>query len=675
MECHNSCIEQATPPSKFLFAMASLAVSFLTGKPTGAASKGSVSFLTAQAAASQDGAQGDKKAVAVQPHELPSAARVSPGRRLLGRVVGIEQTDTVFTCYLVCGPTRKQIIQIEAWRELATPAAGLLRAGELLSLTNVSLSMRKAEKMKFNYSGVQLFVRFDKKLKVESAADEAARPVSGFPELMLKDLSQEIPVTSFSGASCLREGLVRIIGRVFEAKNFTAKGAATEVGKASLEEVGPDGTRWQAELLGFGDHARQVATLEVNQTYVFFGLAVQAGDAKNGFAFKWVKGAGMQKTSLGNASSGAASAAGTVKMLSGSTSGSGFGAYASARACLVSASTLESILPVTGSRKFDNSIVWEVPWVRITDVSRRNYDEWHYDGCTECYKSNCTQHQCGTRRCYALDISFADHTSTLEAKLFTRAADDLFAAGGVAEAGTLAPDGQAQLLEILQGFHFSIRLAITEEEAYGNRPARNQLHVVRVRRLEESWTGTVKPLLRIPVSGGKCGVPAMSVQEISVDAADQVQGPDNVFLDSVELLVRIGEKKLQHRQQEHETGLRLIVEAFDHSDEECPAFLLMWIISIEALLDLARDLVADKVFCIIARPVVMGCAIQAWQVLQHSSGVNVTAWLARKAWQRTDLEKVAGRKRPALEAFAEKTPNSKVKVVAEALASPSYTAP
>ena len=657
-------------------AMAARAVSLLAGTTTGGAATGSVSLLTApKVAASQDSGPGDKKAVAMQPHELPSAARLPPGRRLLGRVVGIEQTDVLFTCYLVCGPTRKQIIQIEAWRELAIPAAQLLRAGELVSLTNVSLSMRKNDKMKFNYSGVQLFVRFDKKLKVESATDEAAKPVAGFAELMLQDLSQEIPVTSFSGASCLREGLVRIIGRVLEAKNFTAKGQTTEVGKASLEELGPDGTRWQAELLGFAEHAHQVATLETGQTYEFFGLAVQAGDVKNGFAFKWIKVSSMQKTSLQNASAGSAVAVGAVKMLSGSSSGFGGGAYASARACFVAAATLENILPATGSRKFDSSIVWEVPWVRITDLSRRNSDEWHYDGCAECYKSNCTQHQSGTRRCYALDMMFADHTSMLEAKLFTRTADDLFAAGGVAEAGALEPDGQAQLLETLQGYHFSIRVAITEDEAYGNRPARNQLHVLRVLRLDDSWTGTAKPLLRIPVSGGKCGVPAMSVQEVTVDAADQVRGPDNIFLDSVELLVRIGTKKPQHRQQEHGTGLRLIVEAFDQSDENCPAFFLMWIISIEALLDLARELAADKVFCIVARPVVMRGSIQAWQVLQHSSTVNAAAWLARKEWQRTDLEKVAGRKRPALEAFAEKTPNSKVKVVADALASPSYTAP
>lgn len=654
-------------------AMPQFAVSLLAGKSTAAAAKDGVSLLTA-VQASKEGAPGEKKVVAVQPHELPNAAKVPPDRRLLGRVVGIEQNEAVFSCYLVCGPTRKQVIQIEAWRELAKPAADMLPAGELVSLSNVALSMRRSDKMKFNYSGVQLFVRFDKRLEVASAADEGTKPVNGFPDILLQDLPHKVPVTSFSFASCLREGLVRIHGRVVEAKTFSTKGSAAEVGKAILEEVTPDGTKWQAELIGFDASAGMVAALEVDGTYDFFGLAVQSQYDKNGFAFKWVKGSGMEKTSSGSASVAAGVAGGRVRMLSGGGSGASAGGHASARAYLVAASTLESILPLTGVHKFDSNVVWEIPWVKVLDLGRKQQDEWHYMGCTECLKSNCSTHQGGTRRCYALDLVFADHTSRLEAKMFTRSADEMFAAAGVSENGALEPQDQGRILETLQGLHFSIRVAIQEEDAYGNRPARNLLHVVRVRQQEATWTGTAKPLLKIPVSGGQCGVPAMSVQEISVDAADQVKGPNNDFLDSVELLIRIGTKKPQHQQQEHERGLRLMVEAFDHTDAGCPAFILMWIVPIEALFDLARDLVPDKVFAITGRPVVMGGVITAWQVLQYSADVHVESWVARKEWQRTDLEKTAGRKRTALDAFADKTPNSKVKFATETLASPSYTA-
>ena len=85
--------------------MASLA-SMLSGK-----SSASMSFLTASKSQGKDSSTEDKKAVAVQPHELTTATRLPDKRRLLGRVVRVEQTDTVFTCYLVCGPTRKQVIQ------------------------------------------------------------------------------------------------------------------------------------------------------------------------------------------------------------------------------------------------------------------------------------------------------------------------------------------------------------------------------------------------------------------------------------------------------------------------------------------------------------------------------------------------------------------------------------
>lgn len=354
---------------------------------------------------------------------------------------------------------------------------------------------------------------------------------------------------------------------------------------------------------------------------------------------------------------------------------SGIAGYASARPILVTAATLESIVPSNGCHKFDNDIAWEIPWITLTDISRRNSDEWHYVGCAECFKSACTQHHGSTRNCYAVDIQFVDHTSLLEAKLFTGAADELFAAGGLERPGGLTPENQSEMLQTLREMNFSIRLSIKEEEAYGNRPARNQFHVVKIRKQEGSWTGTVKPLLRIPCVLQKCGLPAMLVKELQVDAADQVQGPNKMFVDTVELLVRIGQKKPRNDQQEDEAGLRLTVEAYDHGDTDSPALLLMWVVSIEALLDLAQLLVPNTVLRVIARPVVVASQIIAWQVLHHSSNVDATAWLERLAWQRADVEQKAAKKRPALEAFCDKTPNTKIKLLTEALQSPSYTAP
>eukprot|EP00435_Cladocopium_sp_Y103_P064497 s93_g26.t1 len=46
---------------------------------------------------------------------------------------------------------------------------------------------------------------------------------------------------------------------------------------------------------------------------------------------------------------------------------------------------------------------------------------------------------------------------------------------------SLLPEAQGQLLQTLKGMIFQSRLAATEEEACQNRPARTQLHVVRIR--------------------------------------------------------------------------------------------------------------------------------------------------------------------------------------------------
>ena len=70
----------------------------------------------------------------------------------------------------------------------------------------------------------------------------------------------------------------------------------------------------------------------------------------------------------------------------------------------------------------------------------------------------------------------------------------------------------------------------------------------------------------------------------------------------------------QNQQQEDEARLRLTVEALDHGDEHCPTVLLMWVVSMQALLDLARELLPGTIFRIIARPVVSTGKIMAWHL-------------------------------------------------------------
>ena len=88
-------------------------------------------------------------------------------------------------------------------RELKEAAKQVFHAGQLVSLTCVSLSLRKADKMKYSYSGVQVMVRFDKHLQVAPADEESSRSLCGFPELKLADLARTIPETLFCRCSSL----------------------------------------------------------------------------------------------------------------------------------------------------------------------------------------------------------------------------------------------------------------------------------------------------------------------------------------------------------------------------------------------------------------------------------------------------------------------------------------
>ena len=145
-------------------------------------------FLGASKAAGATGDGSEKKAVAIQPSELTGATQLNKNRRLVGRVVNVDKTDSLFKCCLVCGPTRRQTIEIEAWRELSGPASQHLEAGKLVSLTSVSLGVRKAEKMKFSLCGTSQYIRFEKTLRIDSAEDEKDKQVVGFTDMTLKDL-------------------------------------------------------------------------------------------------------------------------------------------------------------------------------------------------------------------------------------------------------------------------------------------------------------------------------------------------------------------------------------------------------------------------------------------------------------------------------------------------------
>jgi len=74
----------------------------------------------------------EKKAMAVMPNELTKAGKLDSSKRVVGRIVEVEEKDANYTCYLVCGTHRKDTLQIDAWQEHKGPARRELTANRLV---------------------------------------------------------------------------------------------------------------------------------------------------------------------------------------------------------------------------------------------------------------------------------------------------------------------------------------------------------------------------------------------------------------------------------------------------------------------------------------------------------------------------------------------------------------
>ena len=148
-------------------------------------------------------ASAGQRPMVVRPSELTQPGRLDGAKRLLGRLVEVEHVPNArFGCYLVCGHTARDVIAIEAWRELAEPAASLLKASCVVSLTQIALSRRQASKAKYTHSQCDLFVRFDKGAGVE---EETTPPL---------ELPAGMPCTPLHQAACWKDGLVNVRAEV-----------------------------------------------------------------------------------------------------------------------------------------------------------------------------------------------------------------------------------------------------------------------------------------------------------------------------------------------------------------------------------------------------------------------------------------------------------------------------
>ena len=62
----------------------------------------------------------------VSPTGITKAGPLEAAKRLVGRVIETESQDEMFSCYILCGPSCKHSLHVEAWRELARSAKALL---------------------------------------------------------------------------------------------------------------------------------------------------------------------------------------------------------------------------------------------------------------------------------------------------------------------------------------------------------------------------------------------------------------------------------------------------------------------------------------------------------------------------------------------------------------------
>lgn len=82
--------------------------------------------------------------------------------------------------YLLCGTSRKNLIYLEAWRELATVGQSDLQDGALVSLLKATLVAQKAEEVKWSLSPCRTMLRFDKNLQVQSVSGKETLKITWF---------------------------------------------------------------------------------------------------------------------------------------------------------------------------------------------------------------------------------------------------------------------------------------------------------------------------------------------------------------------------------------------------------------------------------------------------------------------------------------------------------------
>ena len=616
------------------------------------------------------------QAMVVAPTELTQPGRMDSNKQLVGRVMKLERNENVFSCYLLCGTSRKELIFVEAWREVAAVAQSALQDGAVVSLLNATLVAQKADKLKWSLSPCRMMVRFDLNLQVSKiTGKQETLKLPGTTGMSLTDLPQSLPTTSLAACACLREGMVAICVQVADVmQRSNAELPEKSYCKARIQQVDQKGALYQAELMGWGpEFSEQMSILQSDTVYDIFPVSVMAANAKSGFGLRWGKGTIAKVSNNTTIASRGATASGVSPIQLSVWKESGEKKdYSKATAMQVSASTLAHLIPEKGVQEAIPSDVWELPCITILNIAKNADDAWGYKGCSICSKKVCA-HAAAERTCYNMDVEVSDHTATVEMKMWTQTMDPLLRSCGVDTPEGGVSDVEA-IEEQIRSKLWSLRCVIVEEAAYQSRNARNRLEVVSIKEQSPNFTGKEKTLfaLQSDHSHVRPGVPSVFSSEISVDAAEQVMNPEGQQIEMAELIVQL--KGNPHNcANDNEKGIRIIFKCVDLGDPNQVETSVVWVLSMSKMLTVGR-LPHDKVLRIIARPRVEDGTIQQWQVIVWTdfAETDIEAWRSRKNWQAL---KPRDDKAKRVADIALATPKTKYIKVKEELQSPGNIVP
>jgi hypothetical protein len=319
------------------------------------------------------------KAMAVLPSELKAAGRLPANQLLRGRILDLQTEANVFRCYLLCGDSYKDMIGIEAWAEVASSAKQTCIAGDTVQCTKVTLVKIPQGKRKFTHSQCAYYIRYDKNTEVEHS-DEGT-------------FSESVPVVTLKFAQCLKEGLVNVRacvqGSVEKPPEKQRKDPLMEI---QLAQQFPKGPPLQVKLTAWRDFMPEAKNLAVNGVFIIRNLAIHH-DKDKIFSLNWVKRTSFEQEISESASQLAEDLKGTAKVslsqLPRTTKN-----YSACDTKVVSLSFVSSICAEDMARKFDEQVVWEVPWVSVRQLAsiRSEASQWSYVGCETCTKKDCTAH-------------------------------------------------------------------------------------------------------------------------------------------------------------------------------------------------------------------------------------------------------------------------------------------